>query len=158
MKFSFVNPTQIHFGQGQIARIASAIPRDARVLLLYGGGSIKRNGVYEQAVAALEGFTWQEFAGVEPNPTVETLNRAVEQVKAEGLSYILAVGGGSVIDGAKYVAATVDADVLRQGVVDFAGHLGNPTAERGMHDGATLHVTGVHQVSGLLVSSLVGGD
>ena len=105
MKFSFVNPTQIHFGQGQIARIASAIPRDARVLLLYGGGSIKRNGVYEQAVAALEGFTWQEFAGVEPNPTVETLNRAVEQVKAEGLSYILAVGGGSVIDGAKYVAA-----------------------------------------------------
>ena len=105
MKFSFVNPTQIHFGQGQIARIASAIPRDARVLLLYGGGSIKRNGVYEQAVSALEGFTWQEFAGVEPNPTVETLNRAVEQVKAEGLSYILAVGGGSVIDGAKYVAA-----------------------------------------------------
>ncbi len=105
MKFSFVNPTQIHFGQGQIARIASAIPRDARVLLLYGGGSIKRNGVYEQAVAALEGFTWQEFAGVEPNPTVETLNRAVEQVKVEGLSYILAVGGGSVIDGAKYVAA-----------------------------------------------------
>ncbi|WP_022958844.1 iron-containing alcohol dehydrogenase [Spongiibacter tropicus] len=105
MKFSFVNPTQIHFGQGQIARIASAIPRDARVLLLYGGGSIKRNGVYEQAVAAMEGFTWQEFAGVEPNPTVETLNRAVEQVKAEGLSYILAVGGGSVIDGAKYVAA-----------------------------------------------------
>lgn len=105
MKFSFVNPTQIHFGQGQIARITSAIPRDARVLLLYGGGSIKRNGVYEQAVAALEGFTWQEFAGVEPNPTVETLNRAVEQVKAEGLSYILAVGGGSVIDGAKYVAA-----------------------------------------------------
>ncbi|WP_374961184.1 iron-containing alcohol dehydrogenase [Spongiibacter tropicus] len=105
MKFSFVNPTQIHFGQGQIARIASAIPRDARVLLLYGGGSIKRNGVYEQAVASLEGFTWQEFAGVEPNPTVETLNRAVEQVKAEGLSYILAVGGGSVIDGAKYVAA-----------------------------------------------------
>lgn len=105
MKFSFVNPTQIHFGQGQIARIASAIPRDARVLLLYGGGSIKRNGVYEQAVAVLEGFTWQEFAGVEPNPTVETLNRAVEQVKAEGLSYILAVGGGSVIDGAKYVAA-----------------------------------------------------
>ena len=105
MKFSFVNPTQIYFGQGQIARIASAIPRDARVLVLYGGGSVKRNGVYDQVVAALEGFSWQEFAGVEPNPTAETLNRAVEQVKAEGLNYILAVGGGSVIDGAKYVAA-----------------------------------------------------
>ena len=105
MKFSFVNPTQIYFGQGQIARIASAIPGDARVLVLYGGGSVKRNGVYDQVVAALEGFSWQEFAGVEPNPTAETLNRAVEQVKAEGLNYILAVGGGSVIDGAKYVAA-----------------------------------------------------
>lgn len=105
MKFSFVNPTQIHFGQGQIARIADAIPADRKVLLLYGGGSIKNNGVYEQVVSALAEHQWQEFAGVEPNPTVETLDKAVAQVKDSGLDYILAVGGGSVIDGAKYVAA-----------------------------------------------------
>ncbi|WP_372864973.1 iron-containing alcohol dehydrogenase [Spongiibacter sp.] len=105
MKFSFVNPTQIHFGQGQIARIAKAIPADSKVLLLYGGGSIKRNGVYQQTAAALAGHQWQEFGGVEPNPTVETLDQAVAQVKEQGLDYILAVGGGSVIDGAKYVAA-----------------------------------------------------
>ncbi|WP_027873370.1 iron-containing alcohol dehydrogenase [Spongiibacter marinus] len=105
MKFSFVNPTQIHFGQGQIARIADAIPADCKVLLLYGGGSIKNNGVYEQVVSALAEHQWQEFAGVEPNPTVETLDKAVAQVKDSGLDYILAVGGGSVIDGAKYVAA-----------------------------------------------------
>jgi NADP-dependent alcohol dehydrogenase len=105
MKFSFVNPTQIHFGQGQIARIADAIPADRKVLLLYGGGSIKTNGVYEQVVSALAEHQWQEFAGVEPNPTVETLDKAVAQVKDSGLDYILAVGGGSVIDGAKYVAA-----------------------------------------------------
>ena len=105
MKFSFVNPTQIHFGQGQIARIAQAIPADRKVLLLYGGGSIKQNGVYDQVVEALAAHQWQEFAGVEPNPTVETLDKAVAQVKDNDLNYILAVGGGSVIDGAKYVAA-----------------------------------------------------
>lgn len=105
MKFSFVNPTQIHFGQGQIARIAQAIPPGSKVLLIYGGGSIKKNGVYDQVVEALGGHQWQEFSGVEPNPTVETLDQAVAQVKSQGLDYILAVGGGSVIDGAKYVAA-----------------------------------------------------
>lgn len=105
MEFSYVNPTQIHFGQGKIASISDAIPADSKVLVIYGGGSIKKNGVYQQVQTALTNHTWLEFSGVEPNPTMETLDKAVKIVKAEKIDYILAVGGGSVIDGAKYVAA-----------------------------------------------------
>lgn len=105
MKFSFLNPTKIEFGQGQIASIKNNIRKDSKVLVIYGGGSIKKNGVYEQVVTALSEHTWKEFSGVEPNPTVETLDKAVAIVKQDGIDFILAVGGGSVIDGAKYVAA-----------------------------------------------------
>ncbi|EKO3966999.1 iron-containing alcohol dehydrogenase [Vibrio fluvialis] len=105
MQFTYVNPTRIHFGQAQIAKIQSEIPQDQKVLVIYGGGSIKRNGVYDQVVAALKNHTWVEFSGVEPNPTKETLDKAVAIVKEQGIDYILAVGGGSVIDGSKYVAA-----------------------------------------------------
>ena len=105
MKFSYSNPTVIHFGQGKIASIAKAIDPARKVLVIYGGGSIKTNGVYDQVAAALEGHAWMEFGGVEPNPTVETLDQAVALIRKEGLDYILAVGGGSVIDGSKYVAA-----------------------------------------------------
>jgi len=73
MKFSYVNPTQIHFGQGQIATIASAIPQDQKVLVIYGGGSIKKNGVYDQVTRALKDHTWTEFSGVESNPTENML-------------------------------------------------------------------------------------
>ncbi|UPQ89929.1 iron-containing alcohol dehydrogenase [Vibrio sinaloensis] len=105
MQFSYVNPTQIHFGQGQIKAIASAIPTEQKVLVIYGGGSIKRNGVYDQVSQALTNHQWTEFSGVEPNPTKETLDKAVAIVKEQGIDFILAVGGGSVIDGSKYVAA-----------------------------------------------------
>ncbi|MDE1514082.1 MULTISPECIES: iron-containing alcohol dehydrogenase [Vibrio] len=105
MHFSYVNPTKIHFGQGQIAQIGQEIPKESKVLVLYGGGSIKRNGVYDQVVAALSEHQWVEFAGVEPNPTKETLDKAVQIVKQQSVNFILAVGGGSVIDGSKYVAA-----------------------------------------------------
>lgn len=105
MKFSFYNPTTIQFGQGQIASISTLIEKDKKVLVLYGGGSIKKNGVYDQVEQALEGYTWETFGGVEPNPTRETLDKAVVQMRESGLDFILAVGGGSVIDGAKYVAA-----------------------------------------------------
>lgn len=110
MKFSYVNPTLIHFGQGQIEAIATSIPQDQKVLVIYGGGSIKHNGVYDQVVAALSNHTWLEFSGVEPNPTVETLDKAVTIAKEENVDYILAVGGGSVIDGSKYVAAATKYD------------------------------------------------
>jgi len=105
MEFSYLNATQIHFGKGKIASIAASIPIDQKVLVIYGGGSIKRNGVYQQVVKALENHSWLEFSGVEPNPTLETLDKAVYIAKKEAVQYILAVGGGSVIDGSKYVAA-----------------------------------------------------
>ncbi|CAH8196795.1 iron-containing alcohol dehydrogenase [Vibrio aestuarianus] len=110
MKFTYVNPTQIYFGQGQIAAISSAIPTDKKTLVIYGGGSIKNNGVYDQVVSALANHNWVEFAGVEPNPTKETLDKAVAVVKQQGIDFILAVGGGSVIDGSKYVAAAAKYD------------------------------------------------
>lgn len=105
MKFSYVNPTTIHFGQGQIAKVAKSIPAGRKVLVTYGGGSIKKNGVYDQVAEALKGYEWLEFSGIEPNPTQETLDKAVAVVKKEGIDYLLAVGGGSVIDGSKYIAA-----------------------------------------------------
>lgn len=105
MKFSYLNPTKVEFGQGQIATIKTNIPKDSKVLVIYGGGSIKKNSVYDQVKTALVDHNWQEFSGVEPNPTVETLDKAVAIVKRDGIDFILAVGGGSVIDGSKYVAA-----------------------------------------------------
>jgi len=105
MQCCYVNPTQMHFVQGQIKTIATAIPTEQKVLVIYGGGSIKRNGVYDQVSQALTNHQWTEFSGVEPNPTKETLDKAVAIVKEQGIDFILAVGGGSVIDGSKYVAA-----------------------------------------------------
>lgn len=103
--FSYQNATRIVFGKDQISELAHLVPKDKKVLLIYGGGSIKRNGVYQQVVNALSGLSVVEFAGVEPNPAFETLMRATTLVKEQGIDYILAVGGGSVIDGAKFVAA-----------------------------------------------------
>ena len=105
MKFSYVNATQIQFGQQQILSIPSLISKDKKILVIYGGGSIKNNGVYKQVFDALADYNWIEFSGVEPNPTAETLNKAVTIAKENNIDFILAVGGGSVIDGAKYVAA-----------------------------------------------------
>lgn len=105
MEFSYHNPTGIEFGKGKIKEIANLIPKDKKVLVVYGGGSIKKNGAYEQVIEALNGHKWVEFGGVEVNPTVETMNKAVELVRSEGVDFILAVGGGSVIDGSKYLAA-----------------------------------------------------
>ena len=105
LNFSFYNPTKILFGQNQIARISKEIPPEARILLTCGGGSIKRNGVYAQVMAALAGRTVLEFSGIEPNPTYETLMEAVRVVREQRIDFLLAVGGGSVIDGTKFIAA-----------------------------------------------------
>lgn len=105
LNFTFHNPTQIFFGEDQIAAIAKEIPADAKVLVTYGGGSIKSNGVYEQVSTALKDHNWIEFSGIEPNPQFDTLMKAVDVVKAEGITYLLAVGGGSVVDGTKFIAA-----------------------------------------------------
>ncbi|KAA1152162.1 iron-containing alcohol dehydrogenase [Pseudoalteromonas fuliginea] len=106
MKFSYVNPTLIQFGQEQIASLTDLIAKDQKVLVVYGGGSIKKNGVYDQVAAALEGFDWVEFSGVGANPTIEVLDQAVKICKEQGIDFVLGVGGGSVIDGVKYIAAS----------------------------------------------------
>lgn len=103
--FQYANPTRICFGEGQIASLPELIPPGSRLLVLYGGGSIKQNGVYEQLTRALEGVTWQEFSGIGANPRFELLMEAVAQVKRERIDFLLAVGGGSVVDGTKFVAA-----------------------------------------------------
>jgi len=103
--FEFHNPTRVIFGAGQIASLAKHIPSNARVLMLYGGGSIKSNGTYDEVRAALAGHSVLEFAGIEPNPRYETLMEAVELIHRENIDFLLAVGGGSVVDGTKFVAA-----------------------------------------------------
>jgi NADP-dependent alcohol dehydrogenase len=105
LNFSFQNQTRIHFGEGQIATLSTEIPKNAKVLVVYGGGSIKNNGVYDQVVNALKDHTWFEFSGVEPNPKYDTLMKAQAVIKEHAIDYILAVGGGSVADGCKFIAA-----------------------------------------------------
>ena len=118
--FSYQNPTRIVFGKDQLSQLRKLIPTGAKVLLTYGGGSIKHNGVYQQVIDALKGFDWQEFSGIEPNPSFETLMRAADVVRREKIDFLLAVGGGSVIDGTKFIAAAAvfegDAwDILAKG-------------------------------------------
>lgn len=106
--FEYYNPTRIVFGEGSIPRLAELVPADARVLVLYGGGSAERNGTLAEVEAALGERRFQRFGGIEPNPTYETLMQAVELIRRDKLDFLLAVGGGSVVDGTKFVAAAVD--------------------------------------------------
>lgn len=105
--FDFYNPVNIVFGKQTIAKLAQLIPTNAKVMLLYGGGSIKHNGVYDQVIAALKGFSYVEFGGIEPNPRYETMMKALELAKKENVTFLLPVGGGSVIDGTKFLAAAM---------------------------------------------------
>lgn len=108
--FVFRNPTKLIFGRDQIATLKEQIPAGLRVMITYGGGSIFKNGVYDQVKRALEGFDIVEFGGIEPNPEYETLMKAAKFGKREGVNYILAVGGGSIIDGTKFIAAAMSYD------------------------------------------------
>lgn len=103
--FNLHTPTRILFGKGAIAELRAQLPDDARVLVTYGGGSVKKNGVLEQVHHALSDLDVIEFSGIEPNPAYETLIKAVELVKKEKITFLLAVGGGSVLDGTKFIAA-----------------------------------------------------
>ena len=103
--FQYANPTRICFGEGQIATLPELVPAGSRLLVLYGGGSIKQNGVYEQLTQALVGREWLEFPGIGANPQYDQLMEAVALVKRERIDFLLAVGGGSVVDGTKFVAA-----------------------------------------------------
>lgn len=103
--FQLYNPVRVLFGVNQIANIGRLIPAGLKVMVTYGGGSIKKNGVYDQIRDALQGFEWTEFGGIEPNPKYEMLMKAVERVRNENIGFLLAVGGGSVMDGTKFIAA-----------------------------------------------------
>ncbi len=105
--FDFFNPVKILFGEGKISEISGEIPSGSKILFTYGGGSIKRNGVYQQVMEALTGFEVYEFGGIEPNPKYETLMKGVEMGRNAGIDFILAVGGGSVLDGTKFIAAAI---------------------------------------------------
>jgi NADP-dependent alcohol dehydrogenase len=107
LNFELYNPTNYIFGKGQIEKLASLVPKNAKVLLAYGGGSVFKNGIHAQVIENLKGFEIIEFGGIEPNPRFETLMKAVEIVKKENITFILAVGGGSVIDGVKFISGAV---------------------------------------------------
>ncbi len=148
--FIFYNPTKIIFGRDTIKAIGKEIPKGSKVMLTFGGGSIKRNRIYDEVTAALTGFEVAEFGGIEPNPTYETLMQCVERVRSENIDYLLAVGGGSVIDGTKFIAAAA----LYQGdpweIVKKYGM----TIERALPFGTvlTLPATGSEMNSGAVIT------
>lgn len=119
--FDYQNPVRIVFGKETIAKLAELIDPNRKIMMTYGGGSIRQNGVYEQVVAALRDHTVVEFGGIEPNPTYETCMEAVELARAEKVDFLLSVGGGSVLDGTKFIAAAIQYDgepwdILAKGV------------------------------------------
>lgn len=103
--FQFKNPTKILFGKGQIENLSKEIPENAKILLLYGGGSIKKNGIYDQVKKALSAYEVVEFGGIPANPEYSILLKALQVIKEDGINFLLAVGGGSVIDGTKFLSA-----------------------------------------------------
>lgn len=145
--FIFQNPTKLVFGKGQIARLSALVPKERKIMVTFGGGSVKRNGVYEQVKEALKEHNYIEFWGIEPNPAVETLRKAIAQCKEENVDFLLAVGGGSVLDGTKLIAAGVctdtDAwDIVLKGRADksipFASVMTLPATGSEMNSGAVI--------------------
>lgn len=108
LNFELFNPVNYVFGKGQIEKLTNLVPSNTKILLAYGGGSIFKNGVYDQVKAALPNHDIVEFGGIEPNPRFETLMKAVDIIRAQKIGFILAVGGGSVIDGVKFISAAVN--------------------------------------------------
>lgn len=149
--FTTYNPTRLIQGRGTIAQLTELVPADAKILMTYGGGSIKRNGVYDQVKAALAGFNLVEFGGIEANPTFETCMEAVQVCREQGITFLLSVGGGSALDGTKFIAAAaklpedVDAWGLLTGDVPVTDAL--PLA-----DVLTLPATGSEANDGAVIS------
>ena len=130
LNFDYHNPTRIAFGQGRIADLATLVPAQAKVLILVGGASAEKTGTLAEVRAALGARTHATFSGIEPNPSYETAMQAVAQIRREGFDFLLAVGGGSVIDAVKFIAAAVpfaDGDpwtILEKHGRNVAGALG----------------------------------
>lgn len=145
--FIFQNPTRLIFGKGMIAELSRAIPADKNIMITFGGGSVKKNGVYEQVIRALEGRHYVEFWGIEPNPAIETLRKAIALGKQEKTDFLLAVGGGSVLDGTKLISAGLkyegDAwDLVKKGAyhqtVPMGAILTLPATGSEMNNGAVI--------------------
>lgn len=146
--FIFQNPTRLIFGKGMIAELAKAIPANKRIMVTFGGGSVKKNGVYEQIQKALQGREYIEFWGIEPNPAIETLRKAITLGKEHNTDFLLAVGGGSVLDGTKLISAGLkydgDAwDLVKKGAYHDTVPLGSVL---------TLPATGSEMNSGAVIS------
>ncbi|CNE65764.1 alcohol dehydrogenase [Yersinia mollaretii] len=154
--FTLHTPTKVLFGTGQIAQLNKEIPADARILITYGGGSIKQNGVLDQVHDALKGFDFLEFGGIEPNPTYETLMKAVELIRAEKINFLLAVGGGSVLDGTKFIAAAVNYPQDPWHILETTGS--DIKEALPMGSVLTLPATGSETNSGAVISRRSTGD
>lgn len=151
LNFEFKNPTKILFGEGEIAKIKNEIPKESKILMIYGGGSIKNNGVYDQVKSALKDFSVLEFGGIPANPEYDVLMDALRIIREENITYLLAVGGGSVIDGTKFLSAASNYDgepwdILKKGV--------RTMENEGLPFGSvlTLPATGSEMNSGYVIS------
>ncbi|MFY8188526.1 MAG: iron-containing alcohol dehydrogenase [Flavobacterium sp.] len=149
--FELYNPVNYVFGKGQISKLPSLIAKTNKVLIAYGGGSIFKNGVYDQVRKALEGYDIVEFGGIEPNPHFETLMKAVELIKTEKIDFILAVGGGSVIDGVKFISGAVHFEgdpidilkkriLIKENAMPFGTVLTLPATGSEMNSGAVVTI------------------
>lgn len=149
LNFELYNPTKIIFGKDQIEKLSTEIPQNAKILMVYGGGSIFKNGIYDKVKSALQDFEMLEFGGVEANPYYETLIKAVEIIKNEKIDFVLAVGGGSVIDGVKFIVSAVayDGDPL-----DIFYRKHRPVKALPFGTVLTLPATGSEMNSGSVVS------
>ena len=147
--FIFQNPVKLIMGRGMIGRLSEEIPADKRVMITFGGGSVKKNGVYDQVKEALKNHFTVEFWGIEPNPSIETLRKAIALGKEEKVDYLLAVGGGSVIDGTKLISAGLLYDGDAWDLV-LAGRPVTHTVP--LATGLTLPATGSEMNSGAVIS------
>ncbi|KVV13303.1 iron-containing alcohol dehydrogenase [Flavobacterium sp. TAB 87] len=156
LNFELYNPTNLVFGKGQIEKLGSLVPKNAKILLAYGGGSIFKNGIHEQVIKNLEGFEIIEFGGIEPNPHFETLMKAVAVIKAEKIDFILAVGGGSVIDGVKFISAAAHFEgnpmdilqkrlLIKENAVQFGSILTLPATGSEMNSGAVVTIASTQE-------------
>jgi alcohol dehydrogenase YqhD (iron-dependent ADH family) len=151
LNFELYNPTNLVFGKGQIEKLGSLVPKGAKILLAYGGGSIFKNGIHEQVLHNLKGHEIIEFSGIEANPHFETLMKAVAIVKEQHIDFILAVGGGSVIDGVKFISAAVNFEgnpidilqkriLIKENAVPFGTVLTLPATGSEMNSGAVVTI------------------
>ncbi|MGO4820159.1 MULTISPECIES: iron-containing alcohol dehydrogenase [unclassified Flavobacterium] len=151
LNFELYNPTNLVFGKGQIEKLGELVPKGAKILLAYGGGSIFKNGIHEQVIANLKDHEVVEFSGIEPNPHFETLMKAVAIIKEQNIDFILAVGGGSVIDGVKFISAAVNFEgnpmdilqkrlLIKENAIPFGTVLTLPATGSEMNSGAVVTI------------------